>query len=233
MGHNFSSYFYTDIPAGFFEHARGILDDHKVTFKTLDIEKDPISQGFEANHFDLIVASNVLHATKFLERTMGRVRMLLKPGVHLLLLETTGNWLRSQFAMCGLPGWWLGADDGRLYTPTINESQWDTLLQKTGFSGVDIAARESSHPSPHSISTMLSQAVDDRVEALRQPLAFPDIVPKVDHFIILGGGSLRTSRLIREIQKLLRPWNSQIATEPSLEGVGSFTSKFILQPIMS
>ncbi|KAF5878447.1 putative polyketide synthase protein [Botrytis fragariae] len=222
LGHNFSQYYYTDISTGFFERARGILDGSKTVFMTLDIEKDPMKQGFEASSFEMIVASNVLHATKFLKETMKRVRSLLKPGGHLLLLETTGQWLRSQFVMCGLPGWWLGFDDGRKYAPIIAERQWHSLLQNTGYSGLDLVARDSSNSSSHSISVMLTQAVDERVEALRQPLAFPDVIPKVDRFIILGGDSLRTSWIIRDIQKLLRPWNNEIEIQSSVENVTTF-----------
>jgi acyl transferase domain-containing protein len=219
IGKNFSAYYYTDISAGFFERAREILDGGKVSFMTLDIEKDPIQQGFEAYSFDMIVASNVLHATKFLKTTMKNVRKLLKPGGYLLLLETTGRWLRSQFVMCGLPGWWLGRDDGRPYTPTITEAQWDALLESTGFSGIDIVKRDSGSSLPHSISVMLSQAVDERVEALRQPLAFPDMVPTANRFIILGGKSLRSCIIIRDIQKILRPWRTDIEVLESPEAI--------------
>jgi predicted TPR repeat methyltransferase len=38
---------------------------------------------------DLIVAANVLHATRNLEETLAHVRELLQPGGQLLLLEAT------------------------------------------------------------------------------------------------------------------------------------------------
>jgi len=57
----FSHYTYTDISPSFFENGRLLFEglEHKVTFKILDIEKEPSEQGFEAGSFDLIIADNV------------------------------------------------------------------------------------------------------------------------------------------------------------------------------
>lgn len=57
----FDSYVFTDISAGFFEKAAELLKDWQgfVEFKKLDIEKDPVEQGFELGSFDVIAASNV------------------------------------------------------------------------------------------------------------------------------------------------------------------------------
>ena len=57
----FGKYTYTDISPGFFEAAAEKFDEYldRMEFKTLDIEKDPIEQGFEADKYDIVVASNV------------------------------------------------------------------------------------------------------------------------------------------------------------------------------
>lgn len=83
------SYTYTDISSGFFETARNRLDrwSSLIEFKTLDITRDPATQGFEPAAYDVIVASNVLHATPSMRETMTNVRKLLKPGGRLLLVE--------------------------------------------------------------------------------------------------------------------------------------------------
>ena len=56
-----------------------------VQFRTLDIERDPLEQGFDAHSFDLIVASDVLHATEDLRKTLDRVKQLLGSGGTLVL----------------------------------------------------------------------------------------------------------------------------------------------------
>ena len=104
-----SSYDFTDVSSGFFEAAQEKFKPWKnlVRYKKLDIEQDPGKQGFETGTYDLIVASQVLHATKSMVNTMANVRKLLKPGGKLFLMETTQDQLDLQFAFGLLPGWWL------------------------------------------------------------------------------------------------------------------------------
>lgn len=60
-----------------------------LTFGKLDNEQDPVSQGYEAESIDLIIAAIVLHATSDINGTIQHVRKLLEPGDKLLLLEIT------------------------------------------------------------------------------------------------------------------------------------------------
>jgi acyl transferase domain-containing protein len=56
----YSRYCYTDISAGFFPPARQRFRGyHGVDFAVLDISQDPLDQGFEAQGFDIVIASNV------------------------------------------------------------------------------------------------------------------------------------------------------------------------------
>lgn len=104
-----ASYDFTDLSSGFFEAAQEKFKAWKnlVRYKKLDIEQDPLNQGFEGGSYDLIVACQVLHATKSMDNTMDNVRKLLKPGGKVLLIETTQDQLDVQFAFGLLPGWWL------------------------------------------------------------------------------------------------------------------------------
>lgn len=72
IGSNFSTYTYTDISAGFFGKAQEVFEEYqnRMVFKVLDIERDPITQGFSECSFDMIIASNVLHATRSMQVTM-------------------------------------------------------------------------------------------------------------------------------------------------------------------
>jgi len=60
-----------------------------VRYQLLDIEQEPLSQGFEAHQFDLILAANVIHATADVRQTLRHVQQLLAPQGLLLLLEMT------------------------------------------------------------------------------------------------------------------------------------------------
>ena len=56
----YSKYTYTDISSGFFIAAKERFKDFpNIEYATLDISMDPISQGFEAESYDLILATNV------------------------------------------------------------------------------------------------------------------------------------------------------------------------------
>ncbi|PKX97535.1 type I polyketide synthase [Aspergillus novofumigatus IBT 16806] len=102
-GHNgtcamFSSYTFTDISAGFFEKARLKLKSWApfMTYARLNIEEDPVAQGLEEGGYDLIVASNVLHATRRMDTTLANVKKLLKPSGKLVLSEITNPLLRPR-----------------------------------------------------------------------------------------------------------------------------------------
>jgi len=49
-------------------------------YRLLDIDKEPDEQGFRGDMFDIVIASNVLHATVDLRQTMLRVSDLTAPG---------------------------------------------------------------------------------------------------------------------------------------------------------
>ena len=106
----FSSYTYTDISAGFFEKAKEKFSawSELLSFKKLDIESDPSIQGFEHGSFDLVIAVNVLHATRSMDRTMKHVRQLLKPKGTLVLTEVTRKKPSTTMIFGTLPGWWMG-----------------------------------------------------------------------------------------------------------------------------
>ncbi|RFU80561.1 acyl transferase acyl hydrolase lysophospholipase [Trichoderma arundinaceum] len=170
LANGFDSYAYTDISSGFFPTAQEVFNQYasKMTFKTLDIEKGIESQGYEEHKYDLVIANLVAHATKDLETTMRNLRRLVKPGGYLLLLEITDNdQLRFGFIFGGLPGWWLGQESERRFSPCVDVASWDLVMRKTGFSGVDDAI---PHVSTCPLSVLLTQAVDDRVSLLREPL---------------------------------------------------------------
>ena len=133
---DFSEYVFTDIGTLFTTKAQEKFRDYpNVTYQTLDIEKDPTTQGFIAHQYDLIIAANVLHATTSLEETLSHVRQLLAPGGILVLLEATTpqRWVDLIFGL--LEGWWKFRDfEIRPDYPLLGASQWQKLLTKSGFS---------------------------------------------------------------------------------------------------
>ncbi|GME34422.1 Beta-ketoacyl synthase [Neofusicoccum parvum] len=217
IGSTYSSYTYTDISSGFFEKAAEKFHDHvnKMNFKVLNIEKDVAGQGFQEGSYDVIIAANVLHATRTLEETMQHTRSLLKPGGYFILMEVTGDLLRNPFVMGALEGWWLGAEEGRRLSPGISTVEWDDLLQSTGFSGVNTVLHDFPDVTRHSCSVMVSQAVDDRFSLLREPLSAMTMFLE-EQVLIIGGKTLPVSKLVRDVQKV---WRQRVTVVNSIDAL--------------
>ncbi|MFM8331206.1 MAG: polyketide synthase dehydratase domain-containing protein, partial [Candidatus Methylumidiphilus sp.] len=76
-----SEYVFTDISAAFTRQAQDTFAAYPfIRYATLDIEKDPAAQGFEAQAYDIVVASNVLHATVDLAATLRHVTACWPPA---------------------------------------------------------------------------------------------------------------------------------------------------------
>ena len=153
-----SRYYFTDISPGFLAKAadRFTTDAQIMEYGTLNIENDPLAQGFEAESFDLIVCANVLHATKSIQETLDNCKLLLKPGGQLVLSEVTIKRIFCGFIMGPLPGWWLGQDDGRSGGPLLDVPEWDAALKKAGYSGVDLDVRGDREGSKEPVSLIVS-----------------------------------------------------------------------------
>ena len=133
-------YVYTDISAGFFAEAEGRFADSggAVEYRVLDIEKDPVAQGFDSHGYDLLVASNVLHATRDLNETLAHCRKLLAPCGQLVALENLRgqSWLDLTFGQ--LDGWWRFADGYRSRHPLGDPVTWQRALTDAGFQDVEV-----------------------------------------------------------------------------------------------
>ena len=152
-------YTYTDISSGFFERARNTFSKwtSQISFKTLDISRDPVAQGYTAHTFDLIVASIVLHATPLMDVTMTSVRRLLKPGGRLILIELTQVAAAQNLIFGTLEGWWM-SEDGRKDGPLLSLPEWDSVLKHHGFSGTDLAIPAHTGNSSAISSMIVAQA---------------------------------------------------------------------------
>jgi amino acid adenylation domain-containing protein len=126
-------YVFSDVSPRFLHRARqaeaGLPSWPGLGFRLLDLDRDPGEQGFVPGSFDLVLAANVLHATRDLRRSAARVRQLLVPGGLLLLLEATARqrWVDLVFGLT--EGWWAFADhDLRPEHPLLGAAAWERLL---------------------------------------------------------------------------------------------------------
>jgi acyl transferase domain-containing protein/predicted O-methyltransferase YrrM len=128
-----TEYVFTDVSSLFTNKAQEKFSDYPfVQYQVLDIEQAPDVQGF--GEYDIVVAANVLHATKDLAETVQHIHSLLAPGGLLVLLEGTNRqrWVDLTFGLT--EGWWRFIDQElRPDYPLLTVTQWQKLLAQNGF----------------------------------------------------------------------------------------------------
>ncbi|WP_416419978.1 yersiniabactin polyketide synthase HMWP1 [Klebsiella pneumoniae] len=156
-------YHFTDISALFTRRAQQKFADYDfVKYSELDLEKEAQSQGFQAQSYDLIVAANVIHATRHIGRTLDNLRPLLKPGGRLLMREITQPMRLFDFVFgpLVLPLQDLDAREGELFLTT---AQWQQQCRHAGFSKVAWLPQDGSPTAGMSehiiLATLPGQAV--------------------------------------------------------------------------
>ena len=138
-------YTYTDISAGFFGGAEGRFggEGASLVYRVLDIERDPLGQGFDAHGYDVVVAANVLYATRDLGEALGHCRALLAPSGVLVCLEglRSQGWLDLTFGL--LEGWWRYGDGYRTDGALVGEGVWRRALGDAGYGEVSVVSSGS------------------------------------------------------------------------------------------
>ena len=127
-------YTFTDLAPSFVAAARRKFKEYPfMKFRAHDIEAVPADDLLGTQH--LVVASNAIHATHNLTKSLTNVRKVLRPDGFLMMLEMTQplRWLDVAFGI--LEGWWLFEDD-RPHALS-HESLWERELHAAGYGHVD------------------------------------------------------------------------------------------------
>ncbi|MEU4205777.1 SDR family NAD(P)-dependent oxidoreductase [Streptomyces sp. NPDC039022] len=152
-----TQYVFSDVSPAFFARAQGRFAAYDfLTYRSLDLDRDPADQGFEEAGFDLVIATNVLHATTDLPATLNRISGLLADGGQLMAVEIHDA---ESLALCFglLDSFWTYTDRGlRTGSPLLPARAWPPLLRDSGFTDVarlneDADEEDSSAASNHSL----------------------------------------------------------------------------------
>ncbi|MYD23176.1 MAG: acyltransferase domain-containing protein, partial [Holophagales bacterium] len=151
------NYTFTDISAGFFSQAeeRFAAAGAPIEYRRLDIEADPAAQGFDAHAYDLVIAANVLHATRDLGETLSHCRDLLAPSGQLVALEGLRHrtWQDLTFGL--LDGWWRFTDVYRTEHAFARPDQWRRALGDAGFSDLEFLGTSDPDADEHLGSSVI------------------------------------------------------------------------------
>lgn len=102
----------------------------------LDLDQEPEAHGHEPGSFDVVVASNVLHATRDLDATLRRIGRLLAPGGVLIAYETTRPFRWHDVTTGLIEGWQVFDDDWRDDSPLVSSDRWVAALASAGFAAM-------------------------------------------------------------------------------------------------
>ncbi|KAK0663601.1 Narbonolide/10-deoxymethynolide synthase PikA1 [Lasiodiplodia hormozganensis] len=134
----------------------------RVTYGVFDAERDPRLQGLASSSFDLIVAVNVIHATRVLRETMANLRQLLRPRGVVVLSEFTRPSPMTDASFGMTEGWWRFDDkDLRPEYPLMEAARWEGLLLATGFDRVRTLENPKAGESQAVIVAQASAQEDD------------------------------------------------------------------------
>ncbi|PJN35791.1 polyketide synthase [Streptomyces sp. CB02959] len=196
------TYLYTDLSKAFLNHARTSYgpDVPYLDWRRFDVERPLAGQDIAEGSFDLVIAANVLHATRDTRTTLRNAKAALRAGGWLLLNELSAFDLFSHVTFGLLEGWWL-FDDRSLRipgSPALSPESWREVLAGEGFRTVgfpleqalplgqqiiaaesDGVARQQVEPaSPGSPSTgPAPEPIDRTAEAASSPTPMPSPAP--------------------------------------------------------
>ena len=133
-----TEYYYTDISEMFLLKAREKFSAFPfVKCMPLNIETADEHPGVYKNSFDIVIASDVIHATMDVEKTLENVKSFMGSGALLVMLEVTRPPVYLDLIFGMTEGWWRYGDSGlRQDHATMDGAKWRGVLEKTGFSGI-------------------------------------------------------------------------------------------------
>ncbi|WP_158750015.1 beta-ketoacyl synthase N-terminal-like domain-containing protein [Acidobacterium sp. S8] len=134
---NCSEYWFTDLSMLFLNRAQRKFAGYPfVRYAIFDLDGLSNSDGIGERQFDVIVAANVVHASRNLKAALGKIRNLLAPGGLMVLLESTQHHTWFDMSTGLIEGWQHFEDDLRGTHPLLNPEQWKHVLEQHGFSPV-------------------------------------------------------------------------------------------------
>lgn len=123
-----------------------LKDLSNLEFAVLDVNEDLAHQSLEGREFDLIIAANVVNASKKVGKSLCNLNTLLSPHGRLVLQEPRRGLSWAKFVLGTLLNWWSHADDlDRAEEPFLSQEKWQDALNAAGFAHVIQVEQQSSH----------------------------------------------------------------------------------------
>jgi SAM-dependent methyltransferase/aryl carrier-like protein len=209
------TYRFTDVSHFFTDRAKARFADLPfIEYGLFDINNGYAEQGYEPASFDLILAANVIHTAKHVDRTLHQLRELLVPGGALMLIEGTVNTPIQMLTLAHIESFGHYQDRRRARNlPFMSADEWRACLLEAGFErccAVPGAGNSSrawpQHVllagSPEEGGAPARSAVAEKAPAYVTPLPPPSAAPPTPDTAV-DGGLGTTDALSRLLGKLI------------------------------
>ncbi|AGK50095.1 thioester reductase domain protein [Burkholderia thailandensis MSMB121] len=141
-------YDFTDISKAFLLNAEQTFGRGRDTlrYRLFDVERPVAGQALDIGGYDIVIATNVLHATRDIGVTLRNAKALLKTGGHLIVNELLGTHGFAHATFGLLPGWWRHRDSARRLpgSPLLSRDGWMRALREAGFAVLDGGSADAS-----------------------------------------------------------------------------------------
>nr|BAP05595.1 CalG [uncultured Candidatus Entotheonella sp.] len=133
-------YCFTDISRAFLLHAETNYASQNpfLTTAMFDVSLPLEGQNITPDRYDLVIATNVLHATANIRQTLRNTKATMHRDGLLILNELCSNSLFAHLTFGLLEGWWLYEDDELRIPgcPGLHPETWASVLEDEGFAPV-------------------------------------------------------------------------------------------------
>ncbi|MEO8804873.1 MAG: beta-ketoacyl synthase N-terminal-like domain-containing protein [Burkholderiaceae bacterium] len=177
-----TTYRFTDVSDFFLDRARTRFAAYPfMSFGLLDMDQDPLAQGYAPHSFDVIVSANAVHASRDLRLTLVRLHDLLAPGGVLVLVESTVHMAWFDMSTGLIEGWQHFADDLRTDNPLLPPDTWVQALRDAGFDAAGAWPEAGSVAGSLGQHVVVARVTGDAVgESAGGHAASDESVPELD-----------------------------------------------------
>ncbi|RBQ78654.1 hypothetical protein FVER14953_13190 [Fusarium verticillioides] len=133
------SYTLTDSSLSVLEETKAGITKDFLKLKSLNINRDPIEQGFSPDTYDIILVNNILHTVNSLSETLANLRKLLVPGGVLAMVGLSDISPAYSLILGMNENMW--SDERCEQLPCPSNDDWNKLLQGNQFSGLEPATK--------------------------------------------------------------------------------------------
>lgn len=164
-------YTYTDISKAFTHYGEKQFGAHYpfLEFERFDIQKPASLQQIPLKHYDIVIATNVLHIAKDIHIGLHNITQILKTGGSLIINEGIKKGIYATLVYGLTDGWWAFEDDAYRIddSPFIDLLTWKKLLTQHGYGTIQ-SMNELLKPNIHIIQDVISATLGSPSD-----LAFP------------------------------------------------------------